>query len=945
MIVNGNHVGNNDSNLFLRSEAVIYMDGALDEASRIGVDGDNLPRLITYGWSRYMAGMDPADFFSHDDGCSRVVLDGSEVFCMLAFVQRSWNGSCVESATAWVPNEAYVIVYNGQGTLNNAWVVVNGNQTYDWRIEIKGSVKLILMDGAKLEATEGVHVGKGNTLTIYGQANDSGTLVATGTTSGFSRLYNSAGIGSNSEDLDETDAGTINICGGTIKAEGSANGAAIGGGQKSGGGTINIYGSSITATGGSGGAAIGCGFKEGLVGNSAGPSKADISIYGGNITANGGKWAAGIGGGVQGYGNVGIYGGTVNATGGVSAAGIGGGEYASAGRVVIAGCTVTAKSVEGPGIGCGLSTAGTIGEIIITGGTVTATGSRGYAGIGSGTGSNVKDLTIEIAGGSVTATGGGSYDSYFLGGAGIGTGGFLSTSGGDYDGTIQISGGTVIATSTATGDEGGAGIGAGCKGDMGGTIEITVGIVHVTGKGGGAAIGAGSETEDSSYGGECTGTVKITGGTVYLKSASRGVYIGHGLDGDDDGKLTLGDELSVCYADSEPVSAANRESTCRNDDSRELQISICSHSGGLTYTVTEESHTAHCEYCKVEHLSEAHRFNDYTHECVVCGYIDQNPLFKILFMPGEGEGTAEDMPGDEVVPNTEYEISECNFAAPAGKLFREWSVIMGDYAAYHDAGDIITVTDNVILTAEFEPLVTIRGVTGSFNDKIKLNFYFDLPADIQSDPTAYVSFANVYTGKTLSVSVGSGGKYVESKGWKFSISLAAKEASDPIVTRIFRERYDLKGEPFDEPVAIVGGSGKDYTETGIEYSLMEYFTWLETKGSDANEKAVGAAAKDYCSAAQIYFDYNAAGVSVSSRVDAVTTDMLSNYVAGRSGTLPAGVSVRGITAMLESDNTIRIYLGFKDVSPDDFTCAIDGKKVDIQRRSDGTTFLALDEGV
>ena len=155
----------------------------------------------------------------------------------------------------------------------------------------------------------------------------------------------------------------------------------------------------------------------------------------------------------------------------------------------------------------------------------------------------------------------------------------------------------------------------------------------------------------------------------------------------------------------------------------------------------------------------------------------------------------------------------------------------------------------------------------------------------------------------------------------------------------------LNGESFDEPVAIVGGSGKDYTETGIEYSLMEYFTWLETKGSDANEKAVGAAAKDYCSAAQIYFDYNAVGVSVSSRVDAVTTDMLSGYAAGRSGTLPTGVTVRGITAMLESDNTIRIYLGFKDVDSGSFTYAIDDNPVALQTRSDGTTYLALDEGV
>ena len=173
---------------------------------------------------------------------------------------------------------------------------------------------------------------------------------------------------------------------------------------------------------------------------------------------------------------------------------------------------------------------------------------------------------------------------------------------------------------------------------------------------------------------------------------------------------------------------------------------------------------------------------------------------------------------------------------------------------------------------------------------------------------------------------------------KFSILLAAKEASDKITAKVF--------DGADNPLTIVGKtSGTDYTQTGVEYSLMQYFTWLEGNGTDAKEQAVGAAAKDYCAVAQIYFDYNAAGVSVSDAVNAVTTEMLSGYAAGREGTLPTGVSVRGITAMLESDNTIRIYLGFKDVDSGSFTYAIDDNPVDIQTRSDGTTYLALDEGV
>lgn len=108
-------------------------------------------------------------------------------------------------------------------------------------------------------------------------------------------------------------------------------------------------------------------------------------------------------------------------------------------------------------------------------------------------------------------------------------------------------------------------------------------------------------------------------------------------------------------------------------------------------------------------------------------------------------------------------------------------------------------------------------------------------------------------------------------------------------------------------LTVMGESGADYINTGVQYTLMQYFNWLESTRF-GSEKAVGAVAKDYCAAAQIYFNYNADGLSVSSAVDAVTADTLSSCAASREGTLPAGVSIRGITAMLESDNTLRLYL-------------------------------------
>ena len=112
--------------------------------------------------------------------------------------------------------------------------------------------------------------------------------------------------------------------------------------------------------------------------------------------------------------------------------GIGGGDRISAGNIVINGGTITATGgSEAAGIGCGPGPETYSGNIVINGGTVTATGGHKSAGIGSGVyDSNCGDIVIN--GGTVTATGG--YE-----GVGIGSGACGSC------GDITISGGTVTA--------------------------------------------------------------------------------------------------------------------------------------------------------------------------------------------------------------------------------------------------------------------------------------------------------------------------------------------------------------------------------------------------------------------------------------------------------------------------------------------------------------------
>ena len=158
---------------------------------------------------------------------------------------------------------------------------------------------------------------------------------------------------------------------------------------------------------------------------------------------------------------------TISGAGTLTATGCGNGEYG--------------------GAGIGGNTHDTCGNIVITGGTITARGGKGSAGIGSGAYDRIskgssKCGAITITGGNVTATGG-----QF--GAGIGSAYVFfkmsdSTSASNDCGDITITGGTV----TAKGGTKAAGIGcgynsgryndyfrAGC-----GNITITSGVTSVT---------------------------------------------------------------------------------------------------------------------------------------------------------------------------------------------------------------------------------------------------------------------------------------------------------------------------------------------------------------------------------------------------------------------------------------------------------------------------------
>ena len=193
----------------------------------------------------------------------------------------------------------------------------------------------------------------------------------------------------------------------------------------------------------------------------------------------------------------------------------------------------------GAGIGGTVTDGGFANKITITGGTITATGGEGGAGIGGGKGDssrysgnlgggNCRNITISGANTTVTATGG--EDGAGIGG---GKGDNGHSSGQGFDITIRDG-----AHVEATGAGGGAGIGGGKGGTgslsgLGNNITIQDGAhVKATGSGGGAGIGGG----DSPTGGDGSGmgsniTITGEGTTVTSTGGVTGSGIGGGQNG------------------------------------------------------------------------------------------------------------------------------------------------------------------------------------------------------------------------------------------------------------------------------------------------------------------------------------------------------------------------------------------------------------------------------
>ena len=318
----------------------VYIDGALTIEATVGDD--------TYAYTKTGVMFNSGTYYQSTVTVTKAATDLSK----LTGDYTAKNG---ETLTGTLDAKVQISIAAG-ATVTLDDVTING----EWAgITCEGDATIILKDGTtntvKGFSAEypGIYVPSGNTLTIKGEKEGTGSLNA-------SSNGNGAGIGGGYGN--SINCGNIVIEGGDITATGSSYAAGIGSASNTSCGDITISGGTITANGGEYAAGIGTGYTE----NSY---CGDITISGGTVTATGGENGAGIGTGRSGSCNkITISGGTVSATGGEKAAGIGSGiNWAECGNITITtGVTqVTAtKGNEAPNsIGKGYS--GSCGTVTI----------------------------------------------------------------------------------------------------------------------------------------------------------------------------------------------------------------------------------------------------------------------------------------------------------------------------------------------------------------------------------------------------------------------------------------------------------------------------------------------------------------------------------------------------------------------------------------------------
>lgn len=212
-----------------------------------------------------------------------------------------------------------------------------------------------------------------------------------------------------------------------------------------------------------------------------------------------------------------------------------------------------------------------------------------------------------------------------------------------------------------------------------------------------------------------------------------------------------------------------------------------------------------------------------------------------------------------------------------------------------------------------ETLVNIYGTSLSVEDRIGLNIYVDKLTEKEvfmrvttSNGEERVAYRDIKSGY-----------------YRYTIYLPAQDYAKEVAFRFVDED---------------GSQSKTY-----RYSIKAYAEQAKNNPSvDENTKAVIDAMEDYATLAKAYFNDEQA--TVPETVANVQNAVFDTYTVATGGSLPAGVSVKGITLIFNSEITLRLYCVFDEsVNASDIAVTVNGTAAEWQEKTiDGVKYRYVD---
>ncbi|MBQ2118838.1 MAG: hypothetical protein II192_07245, partial [Clostridia bacterium] len=192
---------------------------------------------------------------------------------------------------------------------------------------------------------------------------------------------------------------------------------------------------------------------------------------------------------------------------------------------------------------------------------------------------------------------------------------------------------------------------------------------------------------------------------------------------------------------------------------------------------------------------------------------------------------------------------------------------------------------------------SLRTASLTLDGKIGLNFYVFVSSSFKAaNPNGYAKLEGPEGETTVLLADAPVDAHGNSK---FTYAVAAKDMREDVTISFF--------DGNDQPLPLYDSAYNEIAGGSYTYTVGDYLAAVDGDASQSAEmKALAEALSDYNACAELLFGTGTPAAPSLGNMD------LSSYKATLTGDLPAGVTLTGMTLLLESETTLRVYFKLAD---------------------------------